>query len=146
MWLLGPVGARPHELRVHDVETLARHERAHVRDRAPPPEEVDLERRRVGEARGERDRRRRDAERNDVDAHAERAHRLDVVRVRASEHEGAHGDLVSPREQPEMMVGPDLVAPPRRDREPREQRQDLQELHSFVLRAWIQTPSVAWRR
>jgi hypothetical protein len=45
-----------------------------------------------------------------------------------------------------VVVGPDLIAAPGRDREPREQRQDLQELHSFVLRAWIHTPSVARRR
>jgi hypothetical protein len=44
-----------------------------------------------------------------------------------------------------VMVGPHLIAAPRRDREARDQHEDLQELHSFVLAAWIHTALVGRR-
>jgi hypothetical protein len=111
-----------------------------------PPVEVHLERRRVGEPAAERDAAAREPERHDLEPHAERADRVGVRGAHAAEHERADGHVVARREEPQVVVGPQLVAAPGRDREPRQQRQDLQARHSFVVAAWIHTPSVACRR
>jgi hypothetical protein len=44
-----------------------------------------------------------------------------------------------------VVVCPDLIAAPRRHRQPRDEREGLQELHSFVLPACTHASAVVWR-
>ena len=139
---------RTHELRVRDVEAVRRPEPRDGGRAAPPRVEQHLEGTRVADERaGERRHGPEHPEPHDDEAHAERLDLRPQGRGRRTREQRTARDLVGARQQPQVMVGADLVAPPRRHRETGHEEEHLHAAsHRLVVTAWRQMPSVAPRR